>query len=56
MQENYMKTNSMSEEQMKSEEIQLLKQVTGTIQGDLMGEIEGDIAKFRKRRGFYEWW
>lgn len=46
---NYMKTNSMSEEQMKSEEIQLLKQVTGTSQGDLMGEIEGDIAKFRKR-------
>ena len=44
-----MKTNSMSEEQMKSEEIQLLKQVTGTSQGDLMGEIEGDIAKFRKR-------
>ena len=46
---NYMKKNNINEEQMRSEEQRLLKQVTGTGRNDLMGEIESDIANFRER-------
>ena len=46
---NYMKINGLNEEQMKNEEQQLLKEVTSSGQTDLMGEIESDIATFRKK-------
>ena len=46
---NYMKANNMNEEQMKTKERQVLKEVTKIGQSDLMGEIESDVESFKRQ-------